>query len=183
MCLMHYKRARTAANPAPRFSLTQLDGLLDHDGPTSLHRPDLGNCWVWIGTKNPAGYGLAPRGYFGTTLIHRIALILSLGRPLEGIVMHECDNPACARPSHLREATQAENMADAASKGRARGGRCYQTHCSKGHELTGENLRILARNDGYFERFCMTCRRASNKKQSAKRKAARHEMKRVLDGK
>lgn len=35
------------------------------------------------------------------------------------IVMHECDNPPCIFLGHLRVATQAENMADMARKGRA----------------------------------------------------------------
>lgn len=175
MCLMHYKRARAAANPGARFSLANLDDHLNHSADVPTHRPDIGNCWTWTGATNDAGYGVAPARFFGTRLVHRIALALKLGRPVIGVAMHECDNPSCARPSHLREGTQAENMADAAAKGRARGGRYDQTHCKHGHELTGDNVRLKTRHDGYSERLCMECRAINSKKQSARRKAARHE--------
>jgi hypothetical protein len=37
--------------------------------------------------------------------------------------LHHCDNPPCARPSHLFEGTQAENDADRHAKGRDARGR------------------------------------------------------------
>lgn len=175
MCLMHYKRARKAAQPTERFSLSEFDSYLKHDGPTPEHRPDLGPCWTWTGAVNSGGYGLLPAVRFGTKLAHRVALTIHLGRGVEGVVMHLCDNPRCSRPSHLAEGTQSDNMADAAAKGRARGGRYNQTHCSRGHELSGENVRQITRADGYTERRCVPCQREHAKKQAERRKAARHE--------
>jgi len=183
MCLMHYKRARTAANPAPRFSLANLDSRLDHDGPVPAHRRDLGPCWTWTGATSDAGYGIAPAEFFGTRLTHRIALALKLGRAVQGVAMHECDNPPCARPSHLKEGTQLDNMADSAAKGRARGGRWDQTHCINGHGLTGANARAVIRSDGYSERLCLACRKDQSTRQAASRKAARHERKKLSNGK
>lgn len=175
MCLKHYKRARTAAAPADRFSLATFDSHLNHDGPIQPHRPDLGACWEWSGPKNSAGYGIMPAKRFGTTLAHRAALALEIGRPVDGLAMHLCDNPPCCRPSHLREGTHADNSADAVSKGRTRGGRYDQTHCIRGHELTESNIKRVVRSDGYNERRCISCKREDSKKMAERRKAARHE--------
>src|SRR5690349_4872692 len=74
-------------------------------------------CWPWTG-----GRKADPKrryGIFATTrngrrvqlYAHRHALELTLGRPLRPgfIAMHSCDNPPCCNPSHLTEATQADN--------------------------------------------------------------------------
>lgn len=175
MCLKHYKRARTAANPHASFSPLEFGTMLNREGPVPAHRPDLGPCWEWAGSRNAGGYGLVPKELFGTRLAHRVALILHLGRAVGGVVMHLCDNPACARPSHLREGTHADNSADAVAKGRTRGGRYKQTLCINGHALVDENVRQITRSDGRRERLCIACRRERNKKQSERRKIARHE--------
>ena len=51
----------------------------------------------------------------------------------------------------------------------------HATHCVHGHEFTPENTR-LSRNPRVrsgVERVCLTCRREHNRKQAARRKAAR----------
>jgi hypothetical protein len=35
------------------------------------------------------------------------------------VVLHECDNPPCVRPEHLRAGTQADNVADRVAKNRS----------------------------------------------------------------
>lgn len=88
----------------------------------------LGACWPWTGARQRdtqrrrGGYGIFDR--FGKhCFAHREALQRSLGRPIaDGMfVIHSCDNPPCCNPSHLREATHAENMRDMAAKGRGAG--------------------------------------------------------------
>lgn len=139
------------------------------------HRPELGPCWEWTGTKNAAGYGVSPRPMNGTRLVHRISLMNELGRDLDGMVLHLCDNPPCARPSHLQEGTHAENMRDKAAKGRAFAPLAGQAMCKRGHELTPASTTLYQRPDGYTERRCNECRRINNKLQAERRKQARHE--------
>ena len=79
-------------------------------------------CWPWVGPRNGSGYGVACAG--GTTCsAHRLIHVLVNG-PLASpklLVRHDCDQPHCCRPDHLRAGTHHDNMADKAARGRARG--------------------------------------------------------------
>jgi len=92
---------------------------LDRD-PGELIVPELGPCWVWRGARNAGGYGVVRDNHRRLILVHRATLVLALGRPLgEGMVArHRCDNPPCARPSHLLEGTQQDNVDDMHERGR-----------------------------------------------------------------
>src|ERR1035437_9370191 len=88
---------------------------VDKHGPA---HPSLGECWVWLGSKDRGGYG-----YFSiddeTKRAHRVAWFLFHGVwPTMG-VLHKCDNPSCVRDSHLFEGTDAENSSDMVAKGRS----------------------------------------------------------------
>jgi hypothetical protein len=76
-------------------------------------------CWFWTGRIDRYGYGkfrLNSKEHGS----HRISLKLS-GVNIEGFfVLHQCDNPLCVNPNHLKAGTHKENMAEMKAKGRAR---------------------------------------------------------------
>lgn len=75
-------------------------------------------CWPWLASAGRAGYGAFwLNGKCEGA--HRVALMLSGVRIKPGqVVMHICDNRLCCNPSHLRPASQSENMIDCVTKGR-----------------------------------------------------------------
>lgn len=76
-------------------------------------------CWVWMGRRDKDGYGLSEQ--FGQVRAHRAAYVSKHGSIPDGMcVLHRCDNPPCVRPDHLWVGTQADNVRDAARKGRMR---------------------------------------------------------------
>lgn len=70
-----------------------------------------GECLVWNGTTNEAGYG-ALRVNGRMEYVHRYAWERVNGPIPDGMyVDHRCWNPACARVEHLRLATGTQNSA------------------------------------------------------------------------
>lgn len=81
-----------------------------------------GDCWTWTGELNNQGYGrftVYRNGRRVRLLAHRVAYLLEAGAlPSRLVIRHKCDNPPCARRDHLTTGTQAENIRDAATRGR-----------------------------------------------------------------
>ena len=113
-------------------------------------------CWVFTGPRDENGYGRIKVG--GRSVrTHRLMFEHHKGGIPYGLrVLHECDNPPCCNPAHLRLGTQLDNIADATRKRRMRG-RGAWTHCLRGHEFTIENTIIQANG----ARCCRTCRQNS----------------------
>lgn len=93
---------------------------VDKNGPVPPHRPDLGKCWLWIGTilPPPSGYGrLIHQGV--SYRVHRLSYEWAYGPIPPGLLIcHACDVRHCVRPTHLFAGTITENIHDMWAKGR-----------------------------------------------------------------
>lgn len=86
-----------------------------------------GECWRWLGFVDGKGYGrfnlpgVAGRKYVSESA-YRVAWAIENGPiPPGGHILHNCDNPICVRPAHLRVGTHADNMRDMKERKRANG--------------------------------------------------------------
>lgn len=83
---------------------------IDRDGPMPIWRLDLGQCWVWNGTKQSSGHGqITVDGRLWQ--VHRLAWEFTEGRiPRDGTCLdHLCRRTNCIRPEHLEPVTLSEN--------------------------------------------------------------------------
>lgn len=106
------------------------------------------SCWLYTGSNNN-GYG---QFWTGTknSLAHRFSYELVAKIP-EGLhIDHLCRVRNCVNPEHLEPVTNKENVlrGEGYTAKKAR-----QTHCIRGHELSGKNLAITVK--GY--RRCNKC--------------------------
>lgn len=118
-----------------------------------------GECLVWTGCVNPAGYGFLSINN-RPVLAHRVAWALTFGPIPPGLcVLHRCDNPPCvgATIDHLFLGDRQANTLDAVAKRRLWQQR--RETCPKGHHYAGANLGLQHSGRG---RFCKACRSLSD---------------------
>jgi hypothetical protein len=117
----------------------------------SVHKTN--GCWLWTG---PVAYGYGSFTLAGRTFrAHRVSYILA-GRdlPVGLVVDHLCREKQCVNPAHLEAVTSGENT---------RRGHSYPSHCKRGHELSGENVRMVGK-----QRKCRLCQRIRTAKWRAR---------------
>lgn len=159
-----WKGAGRVAVPKPENIITRPIAIVYPDNPPRLETPfelsfgeanrfwskvaapNANGCRLWLASTN-IEHGA---GQFGTTesnasIAHRVAWRLTYGPIPDGMnVLHRCDIRPCVEPTHFWLGTQADNMQDMATKGRALG-----THEDTGGEnnaaatLTWERVRKM----------------------------------------
>lgn len=108
-----------------------------------------GDCWKFTGAQNSRGYGSVTNGRGGTMLAHRLAYEAAVGKIPTGLTIdHLCMVKTCLNPAHMEPVTRSENT---------RRKLAAQTHCKRGHELSGANLRTQKRATGRTFRICKAC--------------------------
>lgn len=158
LCHMHHRRLKAHGTTdiqlftRPENPLDRFWRKVDKSGPVPPLRPDLGNCWVWTGSRGKRGYASYRMGKGAPNKrVHRISYELLVGEiPDEYVVDHLCKIRFCVNPDHLEAVSNRENIlrSDSPSARNAR-----KTHCIRGHEFSPSNTGI--RNDG--SRYCKAC--------------------------
>ena len=147
-----------------------------------IPEPNTG-CWLWTGAEQPprgssvSGYGLMnlSRVYGRNYFAHQVAMHVYKGYPLDMtsrpskyVWDHLCRVRACVNPDHIELVThqtnilRGEGLAATAIK---------QTHCKHGHELSGDNVRIVYKP--HKQRLCRACRRRISSEWSRKKRVKR----------
>ena len=114
LCGTHLARLRktgTTDLPAPESRMHRFMRQVNKTGTVPPHAPELGQCWVWEGTRDKKGYGRFSSNERGTSsLAHRWLYSNQGGKLSKGMVLdHRCHNRSCVRPSRLREITSKQN--------------------------------------------------------------------------
>lgn len=125
--------------------------------------PETG-CWI-AGHRGPSGYAYNTSLRGRKANAYRLAweIVTGMAVPKGMHLDHICDNGpgGCMNPDHLQLSTPKDNIL---RSNNACANYARQTHCKKGHPLSGDNLRIVQRKNGHASRFCVICTDERNRK-------------------
>lgn len=106
-------------------------------------------CWIWTACTNNEGYGVFSLDA-KSQKAHRLAYTWLVGEIPQGAVLdHTCRVRNCVNPEHLEAVSDKTNILRGNGMWRKR---LEQTHCVRGHLLSGSNIRYEKN-----KRRCKTC--------------------------
>lgn len=124
-----------------------------------------GECWIWTASADKNGYGHFYPTRKQTVAAHRWSYEYLRAEIPEGLQLdHLCRKPSCVNPWHLDPVPPKVNVHRGFSWASEN---AHKTHCDKGHELAGDNLRV----NKVGARVCMECRRANARLHYHRKKA------------
>ncbi len=127
--------------------------------------PSSTGCWIWIGCRQPSGYGKFCLAKGRTVLVHRWAYEMLIG-PIEHgkQIDHLCRVRQCVNPTHMEPVTPHINT--------LRGAKTSQTHCPQGHPYDDANTYRKAFDRHLTHRQCRTCAKLYQRRLRERRKVA-----------
>ena len=140
---------------------------------------DLDDCWRWVGQLDDDGYGklnivgLPIKAHRATYEIWRGPLPDKNKHGEVLVLDHTCRVRRCINPYHTDPVTHEINILrgkEARAVERLQGKIKVKTHCSKGHAMTPENIKMDNKGGGRMARLCRICyRERVNAKMESKR--------------
>lgn len=129
--------------------------------------PDENGCMHWTAAKGYNGYGrieVAGR----KVLPHRLSYEHFVSPIPDGpVIDHLCRNRSCVSPEHLEAKSSRANLLAPGSEALT-ADHAARTHCPRGHELAGANLKPSGIARG--RRECLSCARACAARGAARRR-------------